>query len=92
MKIEYIYTPKKDEQQDAEIIFRQIEKENTIGCLITSLVMLCLLFIFIALLPVFLTILGYLIIVLACITIYKAYLEQFVLNFIQKHNLRRKKN
>ena len=89
MKIEYIYRNSKEDQHDVEMAIRQIERENTIGCLITSLIMLSILFVFLALLPFFLTLLGYIILVLACITIYKAYLERHVLNFIQKHNLRR---
>ena len=78
-----------DYNRDFEITIRQLEKENTIGCLISGIIMLCLLFIFFALLPFFLTVIGFLIIILVCITIYKAYLEHYVLNFIQKHNLRR---
>ena len=88
MPKEYIYESKNSDH-DFEITFQQLERENTIGCLISGMVMLCLLFIFFALLPFFLTIIGVFIIVLACITIYKVYLEQHVLNFIQKHNLRR---
>lgn len=89
MKVEYIYHTPRDEDREIEMTIHQIEKENTIGCLISSMIMLGILFIFFSLLPFFLTILGILIIVLACITIYKAYLEQHVLNFIQKHNLHR---
>ena len=78
-----------DNDHEFEITFQQLEKENTIGCLISGIVMLCFLFIFFALLPFFLTIIGFFIVFLAFITIYKLYLERHVLNFIQKHNLRR---
>lgn len=89
MKIEYIYQSSENNRPDTDITIRQIERENTIGCLVTSIIMLGLLFVFLALLPLFLTILGYIILILAGITIYKVYLERHVLNFIQKHNLRR---
>ena len=89
MEIEYIYHTSEDEDREVEKTIRRIERENTIGCLISGLVMLCLLFVFLYLLPFFLILIGISIITIACIIFYKAYLEQFVLNFIQKHNLRR---
>lgn len=89
MEIEYIYHTSEDEDREVENTIRRIERENTIGCLVSGFVMLCLLFVFLYLLPFFLILLGISIITIACIIVYKAYLEQHVLNFIQKHNLRR---
>ena len=88
MSSKYIYHNSKNTDPEIEITFQKLEKENTIGCLIFSIVMLSLLFIFLTILPFLLTVIEFLIIILACITIYKVYLERHVLNFIQKHHLR----
>lgn len=89
MKIEYIYHTNENPKDITEEL-RKIERANTIGCLITGLVMLCMLFAFLYLLPFILIVLGFIIIGVGLLTIYKVYLERHVLNFIQKHNLRRK--
>lgn len=88
MEIEYIYH-NKDEEQDIEQQIRRIKQENTIGCLFSTLILLAVLFVALLLLPFFITIIGYTIIVLSIYLGYKMYLERHVLNFIQKHNLRR---
>ena len=63
--------------------------ENTIGCLFSGLILLLSLFIFLTILPFLLTFLLYLIVFMAIILVYKMYLERHILNFMQKHNLRR---
>lgn len=88
MKIEYIY-PDPQEEADIDKQIRRMQKENTAGCLISSLFMLITVFIILTLLPVILLILGYAIVILGVYTIYKIYLESWVLNFIQKHKQRR---
>ena len=62
---------------------------DTIGCLFSGLILLLSLFIFLIILPFLLTFLFYLIVFVAIILVYKLYLERHVLNFMQKHNLRR---
>lgn len=85
MEIEYIYPdPKDDRDLDAQL--KKMQKENTLGCLIMGLFLLGGLFIFLTLLPILLIILGYSIIVLAVYIVYKAWLEEPVLNLIQKRN------
>lgn len=81
MKVKYDYIITSDQTR--------ANKEDTIGCLLTGLFLLVCLFIFLSVLPFLLILLGWLIVILALITIYKMYFEQAVLNFIQKHNLRR---
>lgn len=88
MKIEYIY-PDPQEEEDIDKQIRRIQKENTAGCLISSLFLLISVFIVLTLLPVILLILGYAIVILGVYTIYKIYLETWVLNFIQKHRQNR---
>lgn len=88
MKIEYIY-PDPQEEEDIDKQIRRIQKENTAGCLISSLFLLISVFIVLTLLPVILLILGYAIVILGVYTIYKIYLETRVLNFIQKHRQNR---
>ena len=89
MEIEYIYhTP----EQEEDLIIAQIERQkkaDTIGCLFSGLFLLCTLFIFLTILPFLLTVVLYLIVITAIMLIYKLYLERHVLNFMQKHNLRR---
>ena len=88
MEIEYIYPdPKDDRDLDAQL--KKMQKENTLGCLIMGLFLLGGLFIFLTLLPILLIILGYSIIVLAVYIAYKAWLEEPVLNLIQKLKSRR---
>lgn len=88
MEIEYIYPdPKDDRDLDAQL--KKMQKENTLGCLIMGLFLLGGLFIFLTLLPILLIILGYSIIVLAVYIVYKAWLEEPVLNLIQKLKSRR---
>lgn len=88
MEIEYIYpAPKDDRDLDAQL--KKMQKENTLGCLIMGLFLLGGLFIFLTLLPILLIILGYSITVLAVYIVYKAWLEEPVLNLIQKLKSRR---
>ena len=88
MEIEYIYNNDNDDKELEKEINR-LKKQSTLSGLITILTALVLLFIFLALLPFILVILGYSILGLGIYILYKAYLEQHILNFIQKHNLRR---
>ncbi|MCM1324739.1 MAG: hypothetical protein NC218_11520 [Acetobacter sp.] len=89
MRIEYIY-PDPDDKKDFNQQLKEIQKESTIGCLIAGLVLLSGLFILLALLPIILTILGWSILVLSVYIGYKVYLEEFVLNLIQKLKSRRR--
>lgn len=90
MKIEYDFDTKR--QNDAfEIELRRINRENTIGCLITGLFLLITLFVILALLPFLLIFVGWMIIFIAAVVIYKLYLESPLLNFIQKIKMRRNK-
>lgn len=89
MEIEYIY-PDPDDDKDLEKQIKQMQKENSLGCLIVSLFLLGGLFIFLTLLPILLVILGYSIIVLAIYIGYKAWLEEPVLKLIDKIKMRRK--
>lgn len=79
MEIEYIYAARNDDKQR-----KHLEKQNTLGCLVSLLFLLVGLFIFLALLPLLLVVLGYAILFLGIYTIYKAFLEDFVLNLIKK--------
>lgn len=89
MEIEYIY-PDPNDDKDIKNRIKQLQKENTIGCLISGLVLLGGLFILFALLPFILAFLGWSILFLSIFIIYKAYLEEYVLNFIQKIKSRRR--
>ncbi len=82
MKIEYIYPD--DENKDLTAELKQMQKENTLGCLIAALVLLSGLFILLAVIPILLTILGWSILVLSVYIVYKAYLEEPVQKLIQK--------
>ncbi len=84
MKIEYTYHKPKRRRRS-----RQKNQQNALGCFILALFLLCFLCILFALLPLILAILGWSILILGSYIIYKNYLESYVLNFIQKHNLRR---
>ena len=53
MEIEYIY-PDPDDDKDLEKQIKQMQKENSLGCLIVSLFLLGGLFIFLTLLPIIL--------------------------------------
>ena len=88
MKIEYDYiiTPSNENLKQE---MKRLKREETIGCLIGSLILLVALFIIISLLPFILFILGWLIIFIAAITIYKMYFESAVLNFIQKRKMKK---
>lgn len=89
MEIEYIY-PDPNDDRDLEKQLKQMQKENTLGCLIMGLFLLGGLFIFLTLLPILLVILGYSIIVLAIYIGYKAWLEEPVLRLIDKIKSRRR--
>lgn len=82
MEIEYIYPDPDDKDFNKQI--KQMQKENTIGCLVLGLFLLGGLFLFLTMLPVILIVLGYSILFLSVYIIYKAYLEDFVLNLINK--------
>ena len=88
MEIEYIY-PDPDDNRDIEAQIKKMQKENTLGCLIMGLFLLGGLFIFLTLLPVLLVILGYSILFLAVYIVNKAWIEDPVLNLIQKLKSRR---
>lgn len=88
MEIEYIY-PDPDDNKDIEAQIKKMQKENTLGCLVMGLFLLGGLFIFLTLLPVLLVILGYSILFLAVYIVYKAWIEDPVLNLIQKLKSRR---
>ena len=68
-----------------------MEREETIGCLLTGLVLLVMVYLFLAMLPFLLVFLGIMIIALASYIVYKLYLESYVLNYIQKRNMRKGK-
>lgn len=72
MKIEYII-PNQPQQSN-----------NPLGCFIMLLFLLGGLFVFLSLLPLILIVLAYSILFLGIYVIYKAYLESFTLNLIQK--------
>lgn len=82
MEIEYIYPDPNDKDFNKQI--KQMQKENTIGCLVLGLIFLGGLFLFLTMLPIILIVLGYSIIFLSIYILYKAYLEDFVLRFIDK--------
>ena len=82
MEIEYIYPDPDDKDFNKQI--KQMQKENTIGCLVLGLFLLGGLFLFLTMLPVILIVLGYSILFLSVYIAYKAYLEDFVLNLISK--------
>lgn len=83
MKIEYIYPPS-DDEKEIEQQLKQMQKENTLGCLISILFFLCGLFIFLLLLPALLIATGYAAVVLAMYIAYKAWLEERIVRLIQK--------
>lgn len=82
MEIEYIYPDPDDHDFNKQI--KQMQKENTIGCLVMGLVFLGGLFIFLTMLPIILIVVGYSILFLSIYIIYKAYLEEYVVSFINK--------
>ena len=82
MEIEYIYPDPNDKDFNKQI--KQMQKENTIGCLVLGLIFLGGLFLFLTMLPIILIVLGYSIIFLSIYILYKAYLEDFVLRLIDK--------
>ena len=82
MEIEYIYPDPNDKDFNKQI--KQMQKENTIGCLVLGLIFLGGLFLFLTMLPIILIVLGYSIIFLSIYILYKDYLEDFVLRFIDK--------
>ncbi len=83
MEIEYIY-PDPDDERDVKAEIRQMQKENTLGCLIMALVLLGGAFILLAVLPVILVILGWSILILGVYIIYKAYVEDWALSVIER--------
>ena len=85
MEIEYIY-PNQDDDDNKNFKkqVKQMQKDSSLGCLILALCMLGGLFIFFTILPIILVVLGYSILFLSIYIIYKAYLEVFVLSFIEK--------
>ncbi len=82
MEIEYIYPDPDDHDFNKQI--KQMQKENTIGCLVMGLVFLGGLFIFLTMLPIILIVVGYSILFLSIYIIYKAYIEEYVVSFINK--------
>lgn len=82
MEIEYIYPDPDDHDFNKQI--KQMQKENTVGCLVMGLIFLGGLFIFLTMLPIILIVVGYSILFLSIYIIYKAYLEEYVVNFINK--------
>jgi len=90
MKIDYIYRAD-NENGITEEELKRMEREETIGCLLTGLVLLVMVYLFLAMLPFLLVFLGIMIIALAGYIIYKLYLESYVLNYIQKRNMRKGK-
>ena len=89
MEIE-VLPPEGDDEEKFYQAFKQAERQETIGCLVMVLFVLVMGFVFLSLLPVFLIILGYAIAFTALYLGYKLWLEQPLLNFIQKHHLRKK--
>ena len=90
MKIDYIYRAD-NENGITEEELKRMEREETIGCLLTGLVLLVMVYLFLAMLPFLLVFLGIMIIALAGYIVYKLYLESYVLNYIQKRNMRKGK-
>ena len=82
MEIEYIYPDPDDHDFNKQI--KQMQKENTVGCLVMGLIFLGGLFIFLTMLPIILIVVGYSILFLSIYIVYKAYLEEYVVNFINK--------
>ena len=82
MEIEYIYPDPDDHDFNKQI--KQMQKENTVGCLVMGLIFLGGLFFFLTMLPIILIVVGYSILFLSIYIIYKAYLEEYVVNFINK--------
>ena len=82
MEIEYIYSNHDDHDFNKQI--KQMQKENTIGCLVLGLLLLGGLFIFLTMLPIILIVIGYSILFLSVYILYKAYLEDHVISFINK--------
>ena len=82
MEIEYIYPDPDDKDLKKQI--KQMQKENTLGCLVLGLLILGGLFIFLTMLPVILIVLGYSILFLSIYILYKAYLEDFILSLIDR--------
>ena len=89
MKIDYIYRAD-NENGITEEELKRMEREETIGCLLTGLVLLVMVYLFLAMLPFLLVFLGIMIVALAGYIFYKLYLESYVLNYIQKRNMRKK--
>ena len=89
MKIE-IYRATENEQDFAKEI-KRLQRENLLGCLMAGLILLIGLYIILALLPFLLVFIGVMIVVTGVIVVYKLYCESFVLNFIQKMNMRRQR-
>lgn len=89
MEIE-ILPPEGDDREKFYQALKEAERQETIGCLLVGLLMLVIAFAFLAMLPVLLVILGYAIIFTAIYLVYKMWLEQPLLNFIQKHHLKKK--
>lgn len=90
MKIDYIYRAD-NENGITEEELKRMEREETIGCLLTGLVLLVMVYLFLAMLPFLLVFLGIMIVALAGYIVYKLYLESYVLNYIQKRNMRKGK-
>lgn len=88
MKIEYIYHAD-NENGITEQELKRLEREETLGCLFTGLVLLIMVYLFLAMLPFLLVITGIMIIALGAYIVYKLYLESWTLNFIQKMKSRR---
>jgi len=82
MEIEYIYPDPDDKDLKKQI--KQMQRENTLGCLVLGLFILGGLFLFLTMLPIILVVLGYSILFLSVYILYKAYLEDFVLTLIDK--------
>lgn len=89
MEIE-ILPPEGDDNEKFYLALKEAERQETIGCLLVGLFMLVMIFAFLTMLPLLLVILGYAIIFTAVYLVYKMWLEQPLLNFIQKHHLRKK--
>ncbi|MBO5285112.1 MAG: hypothetical protein J6B00_04460 [Alphaproteobacteria bacterium] len=82
MEIEYIY-PDPNDDKDIRKQIKAIERQNTLGCLTSLLVLFIVLFVFLSLLPFMLAVLGWSILFLSVYVLYKAYLEAYILNFIE---------
>lgn len=81
MEIEYIY-PDPDDDKDVREQIRLMKKQDTLGCLTSLLVLFVVLFVFLTLLPFMLAVLGWSILFLGVYILYKAYLEEYIANFI----------